>query len=51
MSDIAQQIALSSNLTHIEKQAMLDEINMNDMNISDGLIKMLRDVEPMSTYK
>ncbi|MCL2762318.1 MAG: hypothetical protein FWD36_03795 [Treponema sp.] len=51
LGNIAQQLALMSAQAEIEKQAMQDELNMNDIEISEGLMHMLGDMPPSSAYK
>lgn len=41
VGDIARQISAYFSRLMIEKQAMENEMNINDLNIADGLIKMI----------
>jgi type II secretory pathway component GspD/PulD (secretin) len=50
LGDIARQIALNSGREVLAKQAMEDEVNMNKLNYSESLLKML-DEMPASEYR
>ncbi|MDR0494241.1 MAG: hypothetical protein LBG95_01245 [Treponema sp.] len=50
LGDIAQQLAVNFGRTVIERQAMEDEINMNALNFSQGILKML-DEMPANDYR
>jgi hypothetical protein len=51
LGNIAQQLTVMSAQAEIAKQAMQDELNINDVDISEGFIKMLNDMQPSSAYK
>jgi hypothetical protein len=51
LAEIAAQLAMSSTQALIEKQAMHDELNINDMDVPDGLIKMLNEMPSSNMYK
>jgi len=51
VGDIASQIATSAAQAQIEKQAMMDEINMNSLDFSDGLINMLNEMQSSDSYR
>jgi hypothetical protein len=50
LGDIARQLAINSGRAVIEKQAMEDEININKLNYSQALLKML-DEAPADEYR
>jgi conjugal transfer/entry exclusion protein len=51
LGDIAEQLAVSSSQALLEKQAMQDEKNINSLDFSDGLKKMLHEMPPSSAYR
>jgi len=51
MGEIANQLATAAAQTQIEKQALQEEINMNGLDFSDGLMKMLNEKQPANTYR
>ena len=51
LGSIAQQIAVSTAQIQLEKQALMDEININDLNFADGLLKMLNDMPQIDDYR
>jgi len=51
LGDIAEQLAVSSSQALLEKQAMQDEKNINSLDFSDGLKKMLNEMPPSSAYR
>jgi len=51
LGSIARQIAMNSSQAQLEKQAMQDELNINDLGLSDGLIKMLNEMQSSSAYR
>jgi conjugal transfer/entry exclusion protein len=51
MGEIALQLAITSAQKMIEKQAMQEEITINDLDIPDGLIKILKDMPSVNMYK
>ena len=51
LGDIASQIATSAAQAQAEKQAMQEELNINDLGIADGFLKMLEDMPPASEYR
>jgi len=51
LGKIAEQLAINSSQALLEKQAMQDEINMNDLGFAAGLIKMLNEMQPSSAYR
>jgi len=50
LGSIAEQIAVSTAQEQLEKQALMDEINMNDLNVTDSLIKMLNEMPSADIY-
>jgi len=51
LGDIAEQLAMDSSRMQLEKQAMQDEININDLDFANGLIKMLNEMQSASSYR
>jgi len=51
LGKIAEQLAVNSSQALLEKQAMQDEINMNDLGFAAGLIKMLNEMQSSSAYR
>jgi hypothetical protein len=51
LGDIAQQLATSFSQAQMMKEAMQEEININDLEISEGLLKMLGEMAPSSSYR
>jgi len=51
LAKIAQQLAVMETQAQIEKQARLDEKNMNDLNLSDGFLQMLDDIPSSYNYR
>jgi hypothetical protein len=51
LSNIAKQLAMNSSQALLEKQALLDEKNINDLGFADGLLKMLNEMQPSSDYR
>lgn len=50
VGDIAQQVSAYFSHAMIEKQAIQDEINMNSLNIADGFLNMLNEID-MNNYR
>jgi hypothetical protein len=51
MGDVAQQLAISFVEEQTRKEAMSEEINMNDLGISEGFQKILKDIESSKSYR
>jgi len=51
LGNIAQQLAMSSSQALMEKQAMKEELNINDLGLSDGLMKMLNETQSLNNYR
>jgi conjugal transfer/entry exclusion protein len=51
LAEIAKLMAMSQAQSQIEKEAMMDELNINDMDVPDGLMKMLNDMPSSDKYK
>jgi len=51
LGSIAGQLAMNSSQAQLEKQAMQDELNINDLGLSDGLIKMLNEMQSSNAYR
>jgi hypothetical protein len=51
MGDIAQQLATSLAQAQVFKESKENEINMNDLEISEGFLKMLEAMEPQSSFR
>jgi len=51
LGNIAGQLAMTSSRTQLEKQAMQDEKNINDLGLSDGFIKMLNEMQSSNVYR
>ena len=50
LGDIAQQLAVNTAQTQLEKQALQDEMNTSDLDFHDGLIKMLNEMPSANNY-
>jgi conjugal transfer/entry exclusion protein len=51
LGNIAGQLAMTSSRAQLEKQAMQDEKNINDLSLSDGFIKMLNEMQSSNVYR
>jgi len=51
LGNIAQQLVMNSSQVLMEKQAMKEELNINDLGLSDGLIKMLNEMQSSNVYR
>jgi len=51
LGNIAGQLAVNSSRAQLEKQAMQDELNINDLGLSDGFIKMLNEMQSSNIYR
>jgi hypothetical protein len=51
MGDIAQQIAMNSSQAQMMRKAMQEEINMIDLAVSEGYMKILKEIENSSSYR
>jgi conjugal transfer/entry exclusion protein len=51
LGNIAEQLAMNSSQALLEKQAMQDELNINDLGFADGLIKMLNEMQLSNDYR
>jgi len=51
LGNIASQLAMAEAQAQTEKQALLDELNMNSLGVADGFLKMLEDMPPASAYR
>jgi hypothetical protein len=51
LGNIAGQLAINSSRAQLEKQAMQDEMNINDLGLSDGFIKMLNEMQSSNVYR
>jgi len=51
VGDIANQLAIIASQAQMEKQAMQDEINMNTLDLADGYIKMLNEMQASNSYR
>jgi hypothetical protein len=51
LGNIAQQFSMLSSKAQIEKQALLEEISTNDLNISEGFTKMLDEMPFLNAFK
>ncbi|MCL1931707.1 MAG: hypothetical protein FWF55_07815 [Treponema sp.] len=51
LGEIASQLATSEAQAQIEKQAMQEELSMNDLGLADGLMKMLDDMPSADKYR
>jgi len=51
LGNIAEQLAVNSSQTLLQKQAMLDEKNINSLNIAEGFMKMLNEMQSSSAYR
>jgi hypothetical protein len=51
MGDIAQQIAMNFAQMQMKKEAMREEININELEISEGFLKMLKGMESQNSYR
>jgi len=51
LGNIAEQLAMSSSQALLEKKAMLEELNINDLGLSDGLMKMLNETQSLNDYR
>jgi hypothetical protein len=51
MGDIAEQLAINFSQEQVKKEAMQEEININDLEVSEGFLKMLDAMEPSSSFR
>jgi len=51
LGNIAQQLAMNTSQALMEKQAMKEELNINDLGLSDGLMKMLNETQSLNNYR
>jgi len=51
LGNIAQQLVMNSSQALMEKQAMKEELNINDLGLSDGLMKMLNETKSLNDYR
>jgi hypothetical protein len=51
MGDIAQQLATSLAQAQVFKESKENEINMNDLDISEGFLKMLEAMESQNSFR
>jgi hypothetical protein len=51
MGDIAQQLAMNFAQEQIKKEAMREEININDLEVPEGFMKMLDAMESLNSYR
>jgi hypothetical protein len=51
LGDISQQLATSFSQAQIMKEAMQEEMNINDLEISEGFMKMLNGMESQNSYR
>jgi len=51
LGNIAGQLAMNSSQALMEKQAMKEELNINDLGLSDGLMKMLNETQSSNDYR
>ena len=51
LGDIAAQLAAAAAQAQAEKQALLDELNMNGLGVTEGFLKMLEDMPPANAYR
>jgi len=51
LGNIAQQLVMNSSQALMEKQAMKEELNINDLGLSDGFIKMLNEMQSLNDYR
>jgi hypothetical protein len=51
LGDIAQQIAANFAQEQIRKEAMREEININDLEISEGYLKLYKEMERSRAYR
>jgi len=51
LGNIAQQLAMNTAQALLEKKAMQEELNINDLSLSDGLIKMLNEIQSLNDYR
>jgi len=51
LGNIAGQLAMNSSQALLEKQAMKEELNINDLGLSDGLIRMLNEMQSLNDYR
>jgi hypothetical protein len=51
LGDIAQQLAASFSQAQMMKEAMQEEINIDDLEISEGFMKMLNGMESKNSYR
>ena len=51
LGNIANQLAALSSQAQIEKQARQEEINMNDLDVAEGLLKMLGEMPSSNDYR
>jgi len=48
---IANQLAMSAAQAQMEKEAIKNEINMNSLDLADGLMKMLNEMQSSNAYR
>jgi hypothetical protein len=51
MGDIAHQIAMNAAQEQLKREAMREEISMNDLEISEGYLKLLDEMKPSKLYR
>jgi hypothetical protein len=51
LGNIAQQLVMNSSQALMEKQAMKEELNINDLGLSDGLMKMLNETQSLNNFR
>ena len=51
VGNIANQLAVSAAQAQMEKEAIKNEINMNSLDFSDGLMKMLNEMQSSNAYR
>jgi hypothetical protein len=51
LGDIAAQFATAAAQAQAEKQALQEELNINRLGVTEGFLKMLEDMAPMSDYR
>jgi hypothetical protein len=51
LGDIAEQLSANFSQAQMMKEAMQEEININDLDFSEGLLKMLNRMESSNSYR
>ena len=51
LEDIATQLATAAAQAQMEKQAQMEELNINSLGVADGFLKMLEDMPPANAYR